>query len=130
MPRHTIRIAYGAMVILALTVTSGCAARQVDIGDIALSAGELALQIDVAEQVAFDEGVIGGVLHNRLGTVILQLLYAARGFERAVAAGADARLYREELSRVLVDLAQASVGVPSLSSAIVTFQRFLVEGGS
>ena len=113
-----------AMVALLLPA---CALKQQPVDDLALTVGELVLQIDNAERTAFEGGVISAERHKQNGPIVLKLLYAARAFERAVAAGEDGRARRQELAAVLADLQKTAGDVPDLAAAIGVLQRFLAE---
>jgi len=79
-------------VILTLSASSfaACAARgpRAQIRVAAMSIGETALAIDQVERQVYAAGLTGYTKadHDRIGAIVLRVLYAARAFERAAAA--------------------------------------------
>ena len=122
------RIAHQRVVPMLLVVAltfSACASRQAQLEDIALSVGELALQVDHAERVAYESGLYSAARHKTLGVIVLRILVAAQAFERAALTGHDGRIERQEVIAALDAAAKASIDIPPLSAAIFAVQRFL-----
>ena len=85
--------------------------------DTALIVGELALAIDRAETEAFAATLYDAPRHQQLGAAVLQVLQAARAFERAVANGLPSGAAKLDLQRVLEALQNAAADIPILARA-------------
>lgn len=114
-----------APAFVLILVAPACALKSVNIEDAALTMGELALQLDATERILFESGVIDVEKHKELSRYIIQFLYAMQGFERAVRAGQDGRVQREELVSTLADVAGAVKPWPQLVSFTLSLSRFL-----
>ena len=114
-----------AWVLGVALVASACAAKtpvarlQVS----ALAVGEAVLAIDQAERDVYRANLAGydKADHDRIGAIVLKLLYAARGFERAVATlPASATSPSQE---VLAAQAAVLAGLDDLTEALPAAER-------
>lgn len=127
--KTTLSLALGIVLTLLVAAPSmmsaACAAGNAQIEDVALSVGELALAVDKAERAAFESGLYDAERHKVLGAQVLRLLYAARAFERAVAASDDAGSTLTELRGATSDLARAVADVPGLAAAVQSVSNLI-----
>lgn len=116
-----------ALLAIAL-VTTACAARS-EIQTASLSVGELSLAVDQAERDAYAGKLYDAERHAIIGKSVLRLLYAARAFERTVAAEANPEATRAELLRALDDIEKTAQGVPPILTAVGAI-RSVLSGGN
>lgn len=114
-------------VVLLLSLAS-CAARG-DARRAALTVGEVALTIDQQERNAFAAKLYDAERHEALGGHVLRILYGARAYERAVAAGQDSSAIRSDLLAALADLERAAKDVTIIVDAVHGV-RAILEGSS
>lgn len=107
-----------ALIAVVLLLSLGSCAARSDARRAALTIGEVALTIDQQERNAFAAKLYGAEKHQELGGHVLRILYGARAYERAVAAGQDPSVIRVDLLRALADLEQAAKGVDVIGDAV------------
>lgn len=127
-----------ALLILAMATTA-CASRGGPIKtaqDGAQVIAESVLLIDQEERALFRQGLVDQALHDRLGRTVISLLYAARGYERAVAAEPTARAgILAAGAAVLTALEDFEQGLPpavrpGLAQAINAIRAAVKQGGT
>lgn len=133
------QLIFTVLLILAAMSAAACASRGGPIKtaqDGAQVIAESVLLIDQEERALFRQGLVDQALHDRLGRTVISLLYAARGYERAVAAEPTGRAgilaAGQAVLTALEDLEQGLPPAvrPGLAQAINAIRAAVKQGGT
>lgn len=120
---------YLALVFVLPLVLVDCAARQARTEDVALAVGEVALQLDRAEQQLADSQVISAEQHARLNPLVLRVLSAAQALVKVAQAGQpDADAFGQ--LRAAVAALDKAAGDQPVMRAIVTALNTVLNIGA